>query len=55
MCVISLIVFTDQYQGMFGHFILNGFALHSNYIKIHDNKDYSWEYKYYMFNKQFFN
>ena len=40
---------------MFGHFILNGFSLHSNYIQIHNNKDYSWEYKHYMFNKQFFN
>ena len=26
-----------------------------NYIQIHNNKDPSWEYKHYMFNKQFFN
>ena len=23
---------------MFGHFILNGFSLHSNYIQIHNNR-----------------
>ena len=46
MCVISLIVFTDPIKDMFGHYILNGFSLHSNYIQIHNNKDYSWEYKH---------
>ena len=51
MCMISLIVFTDKYQGH----VQNGFSLHSNYIQIHNNKDSSWEYKHYMFNKQFFN
>ena len=34
---------------MSGHYILNGFSLHSNYIQKHKNKDYSWEYKHYMF------
>ena len=54
MCVISLIVFTDI-KDKFGHYILNGFSFHSNYIQIHNNKDYPWEYKHYMFHKQFFN
>ena len=44
MCVISLIVFTDQYQGHVWTFYTNGFSLYSNYIQIHKHKDSSWEY-----------
>ena len=45
--MISLIVFTDQYQGHVWTFYTNGFSLHSNHIQIHNNKDSSWEYKHY--------
>ena len=31
MCMISLIVFTDKYQGNVWTFYTNGFSLHSNY------------------------
>ena len=56
MCVISLIVFSDDYLGHVRTFYTNGFSLHSNhtngfslhsnYIQIHNNIDYPWGYKH---------
>ena len=50
--MISLIVFTDKYQGHVWTFCTKWLSLHSNYIQIHNNKDYSWEHKHYMKNEQ---
>ena len=46
--MISLIVFTNNYQGDVWTFYTNGFSLRSNEIQIHNNKDSSWEYKQYI-------
>ena len=45
MCVISLIVFTDNVYERVTIFKPNGFSLHSINIILHNNKDYTWDYK----------
>ena len=39
MCVISLIVFTDNYLGHIRTFYTKGISLHFNYLQIHNNKN----------------
>ena len=49
MCVISLIVFTEKYHGHVRTLYIKWFFIT---FKLYPN---TWEYKHYMFNKQFFN